>query len=109
MMRAWAETQECRRAFLLEYLGQAFGDSCGNCDNCLRGRPRAGAGGSDGRYPQGTRVAHADWGEGVVLRSTRERLIVQFPSVGYRTLSTEVVDAGDLLRVVEPSRNRRGA
>ena len=107
MMRAWADTQECRRAFLLEYLGQAFGASCGNCDNCLRGRSPAGSRRPAGPYRQGARVAHAEWGEGLVLRSTRERIVVQFANVGYRTLSTEVVEAGGLLRVLEPAENER--
>jgi len=33
-MREYAETGECRRALLLNYLGDAFEGPCGNCDNC---------------------------------------------------------------------------
>lgn len=42
MMRAYAETSECRRAVLLRYLGDEFEGPCGFCDNCGE---KAGAGG----------------------------------------------------------------
>ncbi len=31
----YCETTGCRRRALLDYFGQTYGDSCGNCDNCL--------------------------------------------------------------------------
>jgi len=34
-MLALCETVGCRRQFILEYLGQAGGRPCGNCDTCL--------------------------------------------------------------------------
>ncbi|MET9223707.1 RecQ family ATP-dependent DNA helicase [Streptomyces sp. NPDC003300] len=34
MMRGFAETDGCRRAFLLGYFGEALPGGCGNCDTC---------------------------------------------------------------------------
>jgi ATP-dependent DNA helicase RecQ len=45
-MRAYAETNGCRRQFLLRYFGEAHEGSCGACDNCRREKalaPRLGA------------------------------------------------------------------
>jgi ATP-dependent DNA helicase RecQ len=36
-MRTYAESMECRRAYLINYFGEAFGPNCGNCDNCQGG------------------------------------------------------------------------
>ena len=41
MMRAYAETDDCRRAFLLSYFGEPFEPPCGHCDNCEAGRVAA--------------------------------------------------------------------
>ena len=36
-MAAYAETESCRRAFMLAHFGEQYGkDNCGACDNCLR-------------------------------------------------------------------------
>jgi len=32
----WCEVTECRRRPLLAYFGDAYPESCGNCDNCLK-------------------------------------------------------------------------
>ncbi|GAB6091585.1 DNA helicase RecQ [Spirochaeta dissipatitropha] len=34
-MLGLCESNSCRRQSLLEYLGETYPDSCGNCDNCL--------------------------------------------------------------------------
>ncbi|MFP5312922.1 MAG: RecQ family zinc-binding domain-containing protein, partial [Actinomycetes bacterium] len=34
MMRAYAETDGCRRQFLLGYFGEHLPEPCGNCDGC---------------------------------------------------------------------------
>ncbi|PMY58593.1 RecQ family zinc-binding domain-containing protein, partial [Pseudomonas sp. FW305-25] len=34
MMRAYAETDGCRRQFLLGYFGEDLPEPCGNCDGC---------------------------------------------------------------------------
>ena len=41
MMRAYAETDDCRRAFILSYFGEPFEPPCGFCDNCEAGRVNA--------------------------------------------------------------------
>ncbi len=36
-MAAYAETETCRRAFILSHFGERYGkENCGACDNCLR-------------------------------------------------------------------------
>ena len=66
MMRAYAETDDCRRAFILSYFGEPFEPPCGRCDNCEAGRVHAPP--ADVPFPVGARVAHGSWGEGVVQR-----------------------------------------
>jgi len=95
MMRAYAEHDHCRRAFVLSYFGEAAPDPCGNCDNCEAGRGRAEAGAQP--FEVGTTVRHADWGEGEVQRYDGDRVVVLFESVGYRTLSVELVTERGLL------------
>ncbi|WP_327267577.1 RecQ family ATP-dependent DNA helicase [Streptomyces sp. NBC_01218] len=124
MMRGYAETTGCRRRFLLGYFGQVRSDSegCGSCDQCeaaelsragaeLGPAVLAGTGGlipapsapapSEDEHPfhPGTRVRHQHWGEGSVMSEEEERLTVLFETVGYRTLSLEVVRQQGLLDV----------
>jgi len=33
-MRIYAEHMDCRRAWLIQYFGESYGDGCNNCDNC---------------------------------------------------------------------------
>jgi ATP-dependent DNA helicase RecQ len=95
MMRGYAEHDHCRRAFVLSYFGEPAPEPCGNCDNCEAGRGRA----TDGARPfdVGASVRHADWGEGVVQRYDGDHVVVLFESVGYRTLSVELVTERGLL------------
>ena len=95
MMRAYAEHDHCRRAFVLSYFGEAAPEPCGNCDNCEAGRGRA----ADGARPfeVGASVRHAEWGEGVVQRYDGDHVVVLFEAVGYRTLSVELVTERGLL------------
>ena len=37
MVRGYAETDACRRQFLLGYFGEDLPEPCGNCDNCADG------------------------------------------------------------------------
>jgi len=96
MVRAYAETGGCRRAFVLSYFGEPFEPPCGNCDNCLAGRATAPP--ADVPFPVGTRVAHDEWGEGVVQRYEEDSLVVLFDEAGYRTLALGVVVERSLLR-----------
>jgi ATP-dependent DNA helicase RecQ len=97
MMRGYAETDGCRRAFLLTYFGEPFEPPCGACDNCLAGRTEAATPG-DVPFEVGTRVAHARWGEGVVQRYDDDAVVVLFDEVGYKTLGIAAVTENELLR-----------
>jgi ATP-dependent DNA helicase RecQ len=97
MIRAFAETDGCRREFVLSYFGEPFEGPCGNCDNCRAGRVAAGQNGDD-PFALGARVAHPEWGEGVVQRYDDDRaVVVLFDEVGYKTLALEVVRERGLL------------
>lgn len=99
MVRDYAETRGCRRRFLLTYFGEACPPTCGACDNCVAGRAAAGAVGPAAarRWGEGGTVRHAAWGEGTLVRCDPGRLTVLFESVGYKTLSVELVERGGLL------------
>jgi ATP-dependent DNA helicase RecQ len=97
MIRGYAETDGCRRAFVLAYFGEPFEPPCGNCDNCLAGRT-GDATPDDVPFEVGSRVAHGQWGEGVVQRYDDDTVVVLFDEVGYKTLALEVVEARRLLR-----------
>jgi ATP-dependent DNA helicase RecQ len=94
MMRTYAETETCRRAFLLGYFGEPFDPPCRNCDLCDQGVGDI----APGPYASGVRVRHQEWGEGTVMRSTEESVLVEFPTVGYRRLATGLVVEKGLLK-----------
>ena len=98
MMRAYAETDTCRRGFVLSYFGEPVDGPCGHCDNCEAGRAEAAAPPDDVPFPVGARVAHGEWGEGVVQRYDDDALVVLFDDVGYKTLALAVVVERELLR-----------
>ena len=98
MMRGYAEHEHCRRAFVLSYFGEPFDRACGNCDNCRAGRGEAPP--SAEPYAVGSAVQHEDWGAGVVQRYQGDAVVVLFDSVGYKTLSLELVSERGLLEPV---------
>jgi ATP-dependent DNA helicase RecQ len=100
MMRAYAETTGCRRQFLLAYFGETLAEPCGNCDTCAAGTAQEQADAGSSPYALQSRVAHATWGEGVVMRYEGDRIVVLFEEVGYRTLSLEAVAARGLLEPI---------
>jgi ATP-dependent DNA helicase RecQ len=96
MMRAYAETADCRRAFLLSYFGEDFTPPCGRCDNCEKGL--TGPPPADVPFPVGTRVEHEQWGAGVVQRYDDDSVVVLFDEAGYKTLALAVVVERGLLQ-----------
>jgi ATP-dependent DNA helicase RecQ len=111
MMRAYAEASACRRGFILNYFGEEFDapDSrCNNCDNCARNtRARStnaeAAQTSTQPFPISSRVQHAQWGEGEVLRCEADKMVVLFDNVGYKTLGVDLVLQNHLLGTATPS------
>ena len=109
MVRKYAQTEDCRRQFLLQYFGQYDApDVCGMCDRCV---PRAGDRerlivGAEappppaGPFRPGDDVEHATWGRGVVQHVAEGVLTVHFADAGYRTLDLNTVIERDLLRAV---------
>jgi ATP-dependent DNA helicase RecQ len=95
MMRGYAESDDCRRAFILSYFGEPFTPPCGRCDNCEAGRSDAPP--EDVPFAVGSRVAHPSWGAGVVQRYDEGAMVVLFDDVGYKTLALEVVRERGLL------------
>jgi ATP-dependent DNA helicase RecQ len=111
MMRGYAETDGCRRQFLLGYFGEDLPEPCGNCDACNEGaRPgaqerqaAADDGGVPGNaaevpFPVQTPVTHKKWGAGLVMRCEDDVITVLFEREGYKTLSREAVMKRKLLK-----------
>jgi ATP-dependent DNA helicase RecQ len=90
MMRAYAETDGCRRAFVLGYFGEAYRPPCGNCDVC-ESAPEVRAAAAAGPYAAGERVRHPEWGSGTVGQVEDDQLTVVFDAVGYKRLGLELV------------------
>ncbi|HYF65468.1 MAG TPA: ATP-dependent DNA helicase RecQ [Herpetosiphonaceae bacterium] len=96
MMRAYAETKTCRRAFILNYFGEDSAPPCPNCDRCLAG-DGAGPEVADQPFAIGGRVQHRSWGAGQVMRYEPEAVVVLFDDVGYKTLALDIVLGDGLL------------
>jgi ATP-dependent DNA helicase RecQ len=99
MMRGYADTAGCRRQYLLAYFGEELEEPCGNCDTCQTGSGQDQSPAGDISYPANSRVVHAIWGSGVVIRQETDRLLVLFEEVGYKTLSLDVVEDEQLLKL----------
>ena len=102
MMRAYAETRDCRRRFLLQYFWRA--DRAVRPLRRLRGetrRPGRRRGRGDQPFPAGSRVVHPEWGEGLVQRAEADLVTVAFESAGYRTLDPRFVQEHRLLRRID--------
>jgi ATP-dependent DNA helicase RecQ len=110
MVRAYAETQECRRFFLMTYFGATPEDLsrelpdgvCGVCDTCDAGTASVAA---ENRSDEESRafvveqpVVHEAFGNGVVMSVDDDRVTVLFEDAGYRELDARLVEAENLLR-----------
>lgn len=95
MMRSYAETQGCRRDHILSYFGEEHAVPCFYCDNCDAGLVKPDD--AVRPFPIGAPVTHKTWGPGEVQRYDRDRVVVLFESVGYRTLDLTLVEEEGLL------------
>ncbi len=105
MMRGYAETDGCRRQFLLGYFGEDLPRPCGNCDACAEMPDDAGPGDAGqcasaaGKvFPLQSTVIHKEWGPGLVMRHEDDVMTVLFEKEGYKTLSRTAVVEHDLLK-----------
>jgi ATP-dependent DNA helicase RecQ len=97
MMRGYAEVQDCRREYLLNYFGEPFQKPCNYCDNCQAGIVIA-EDHAHQPFPLDSRVVHQKWGEGLVVRYENDKMTVLFDAGGYRTLAIDFVLAKGLLK-----------
>jgi ATP-dependent DNA helicase RecQ len=98
MIRGYAEVQDCRRKYMLNYFGEELGEPCGRCDRC-----EAGITSQDEKqpFPLNSRVTHQSLGEGMVMRYEGDKMVVLFDDAGYKTLGVELVLEQGLLRSLE--------
>jgi ATP-dependent DNA helicase RecQ len=107
MMRGYAETQDCRRKYLLNYFGEAFDGPCDHCDNCKAAAQRAEPEAKPDKtpdhlpFPTNSRVEHSSWGQGTVMSYEEGKITVLFDDVGYKSLSLDVLRLRKLLVQVE--------
>jgi ATP-dependent DNA helicase RecQ len=104
MMRGYAETDSCRRRYILTYFGDTYErQHCDACDNDILHPPAlapdsAEATARDQPFAPQAHVAHAAFGPGTVQRVDGDTLTVLFDAVGYKTLSTALVQEQGLLK-----------
>jgi ATP-dependent DNA helicase RecQ len=106
MKRAYAETDGCRRQFLLGYFGEDLPQPCGNCDTCTEAADPSEAptgtdpvpAASDEPFPLQSTVIHKEWGQGLVMRHEDDVITVLFEQEGYKTLSRTAVVEHELLK-----------
>ena len=95
VVRAYADTTDCRRRLLLELLGEPHPRPCGACDTCDAGTSVAVR---DAPVHPGQAVEHAEFGPGQVSVVEDDRVTVFFADRGYVTLDTAVAWESGLLR-----------
>jgi ATP-dependent DNA helicase RecQ len=99
MMRAYAETERCRSAFMLGYFGAEVRDRCGICDNCVAGLAPDEAADPGVPYAVQSTVRHAEFGLGTITDVEEDRITVLFEDEGYRTLALDLIEERGLLEV----------
>ena len=98
MMRSYAETGGCRRAFILGYFGEGYDPPCGACDVCEERGAEVAREKDEAPFVAGDRVEHAEWGTGTVGQVEDGQVTVVFDTVGYKTLGLELVLERGLLK-----------
>jgi ATP-dependent DNA helicase RecQ len=89
MMRNYAELQDCRREYLLNYFGEGLNNKCRFCDNCEAGIIVKN---NDNQpFPINSCVIHCKFGKGQVTHYEGDKIVVLFDKVGYKTLAIEIV------------------
>ncbi|WP_139983925.1 RecQ family ATP-dependent DNA helicase [Nocardioides litoris] len=93
LVREYADTQRCRSAYLLGYLGEQV-DRCGTCDNCEAGV--AAEEHADDSLGAAS-LEHPTFGHGTVVETEDDRVTVLFEEAGYKTLARDVVEDRDMV------------
>jgi ATP-dependent DNA helicase RecQ len=104
MMRAYAETRDCRWRFVLNYFGEEPSwECCKHCDNEAALEPCAttSVSRSDAPFAAQDRVQHPTLGTGVVHTVKADSLTVLFDQAGYKTLALDLVVEQHLLSLVD--------
>jgi ATP-dependent DNA helicase RecQ len=106
MMKAYAETTDCRRHFLMTYFGEQSDTICDNCDNCKTGlaqrRLEETQEEAKGRpFAVGSKVVHKKFGPGVIRRYEGNKVVILFDTAGLKELVTEVVVGKRIVRRLE--------
>jgi ATP-dependent DNA helicase RecQ len=103
LMKKYAETNGCRRWFLLDYFGEKTDEVCGNCDNCDSGLSRKSADAKAEEnvpFAVNAKVVHKKFGPGVVMRYEGDKVVILFDTEGYKSLVTAVVVREGLVTLV---------
>jgi ATP-dependent DNA helicase RecQ len=104
IMKGYAESDECRRHYLLNYFGEPSDDLCNHCDNCETGLAKkhfaetAKATENGHPFPPNAKVTHKKFGQGTVMRYEGDKIVILFDTEGYKSLVLDVVLENNLLQ-----------
>ncbi len=93
MMRGYAETNDCRRGYVLSYFGETLADECSGCDRCKTTKDKTTETITYLQpFPIGSTIIHTNFGKGQVLRYEADTVSVLFETVGYKSFITEMIE-----------------